>query len=85
MEGRDRPLFGWKRGDGTRRFRRAYIEIPKKNGKSTLAAGLGLYLLVGDAEAGSPKSTVRRGRPRASLSIVHSEACRMVEASASLH
>ncbi|HUU97965.1 MAG TPA: terminase large subunit, partial [Phycisphaerae bacterium] len=29
-----RPLFGWKRPDGTRRFRMAYIEVPKKNGKS---------------------------------------------------
>src|SRR5215831_11696383 len=27
------PLFGWKRADGSRRFRRAYIEVPKKNGK----------------------------------------------------
>ena len=26
------PLFGWKRPDGTRRYRRAFIEIPKKNG-----------------------------------------------------
>ena len=28
-------MFGWKRPDGTRRFRTAYIEIPRKNGKST--------------------------------------------------
>ncbi len=28
------PLFGWKRADGTRRFRRGYIEVPKKNGKA---------------------------------------------------
>src|SRR5688572_26349024 len=28
-----RPLFGWVRQDGTRRFRKAFIEIPKKNGK----------------------------------------------------
>lgn len=44
------PLFGWKRADGTRRFRRAYIEVPKKNGKSTLCGGLALYLLVADCE-----------------------------------
>jgi phage terminase large subunit-like protein len=30
------PLFGWKRPDGTRRFRRGLVELPKKNGKSTL-------------------------------------------------
>src|SRR5579884_3895064 len=49
-EGVVKPLFGWKRPDGTRRFRRAYIEIPKKNGKSTLCAGLALYLLTKDDE-----------------------------------
>ena len=48
-----RPLFGWKRADGTRRFRYAYIEVPRKNGKSTLAAGLGLYLSVADGEYGA--------------------------------
>src|SRR5688500_12923740 len=36
-------LFGWKRSDGFRRFRTAYIEVARKNGKSTLAAGVGLY------------------------------------------
>src|SRR6218665_2262657 len=29
-------IFGWKRVDGTRRFRVFYIEVPRKNGKSTL-------------------------------------------------
>jgi phage terminase large subunit-like protein len=46
-------LFGWKLADGTRRFRVAYIELPKKNGKSTLLAGIGLYLLSADGEAGA--------------------------------
>src|SRR5512139_1687077 len=36
-------LFGWRRADGSRRFRTAYVEIARKNGKSTLAAGIGLY------------------------------------------
>src|SRR4051794_34824144 len=36
------PLLGWKRPDGTRRYRRGYIEVPKKNGKSTLFSGLSL-------------------------------------------
>lgn len=43
-------LFGWKRQDGTRRFRRAYCEIAKGNGKSPLAAGIGHYCLVADGE-----------------------------------
>jgi hypothetical protein len=41
-----RPIFGWVREDGTRRFRKAYIEIPKKNGKTQLVAGLALYMLL---------------------------------------
>src|SRR4051812_47789265 len=42
------PLFGWKRVDGTRRFRKGIAFIAKKNGKSTLAAAIALYLLVAD-------------------------------------
>lgn len=38
-------LFGWKNARGHRRFRRAYIEIGKGNGKSPLAAGIGHYML----------------------------------------
>jgi phage terminase large subunit-like protein len=34
-------LFGWKRADGLRRFRTAYCAVPRKNGKSTLSAGIG--------------------------------------------
>lgn len=43
-------IFGWKRADGTRRFRRAYIEEGKGNGKSPWAAGTGMYCLVADGE-----------------------------------
>ena len=38
---------------GCRRFRTAYIEVPRKNGKSTLLAGLGLYFLGPDGEPGA--------------------------------
>lgn len=44
-------LFGWKRQDGTRRFRRAYIEQAKGQGKSPLLAGVGLYCMLADGEA----------------------------------
>ncbi|ARQ01894.1 terminase large subunit [Pseudorhodoplanes sinuspersici] len=47
-----RPLFGWKRKDGTRRFRRCFVWIARKNGKTELAAGIALLILVGDAEMG---------------------------------
>jgi phage terminase large subunit-like protein len=43
-------LFGWKMADGLRRFRVAYVEIGKGNGKSPFAAGTGLYMTVADGE-----------------------------------
>lgn len=39
-------LFGWRNKSGHRRFRRAYVEIGKGNGKSPLAAGIGHYMLT---------------------------------------
>lgn len=47
-----RPLFGWKRVDGTRRYRRCYVWVPRKNGKTELAAGIALLILLGDGELG---------------------------------
>lgn len=46
-------VFGWKKQDGTRRFREVYVEVPRKNGKSTLLAGIGLYMLLADGEPGA--------------------------------
>jgi phage terminase large subunit-like protein len=47
-------LFGWLRdGDGLRRFRESYTEIPRKNGKSSLVAPLGLYMFAADGEQGA--------------------------------
>lgn len=48
-----RPLFGWKRKDGSRKYRQAWIEIPRKNGKTSLSSAISLYLLFGDGEAGA--------------------------------
>ena len=45
------PLFGCKRTDGSRQYRTCYIEIPRKNGKSSLCSGIALYLLYADKEA----------------------------------
>jgi phage terminase large subunit-like protein len=75
-------IFGWKRADGLRRFRNAYVEIPRKNGKSTLASGIGLYLLVADGEPGAEIYTAATKRDQAR--ITHSEAIRMVKASPAL-
>lgn len=46
--------FGWKRkADGLRRFRKVYVEVPRKNAKSTSTAGLGLYMFAADDEHGA--------------------------------
>lgn len=49
----DYVVFGWKKADGTRRFSKTYIEIPKKNGKTAFAAGIADYLLGFDGESGA--------------------------------
>jgi phage terminase large subunit-like protein len=46
-------IFGWLRPDGTRRFREVYEEVPRKNGKSTKDAGLGIRLAFFDGEQGA--------------------------------
>lgn len=61
------PVFGWKRPDGTRRFRQAYIEIPKKQGKTTWAAGTQAYMLVGDGEHGAENYTAATDREQSGV------------------
>lgn len=73
-----RPVFGWKHvATGLRRFRKVYVEIPKKNGKSQLCAGLGLYMTFCDGEMGSEVYCAAADREQAS--IVFEEAKAMVE------
>lgn len=43
-------LFGWKRPDGTRRYREALIFLARKNGKTELAAGIVVYVMYCDDE-----------------------------------
>lgn len=50
-------VFGWQQQDDNgrwvRRFRKAYIRMARKNGKSELAAAIALYMLIADAEPGA--------------------------------
>lgn len=71
--------FGWLRADGTRRFREVWEEVPRKNGKSTKLAGVGLYLFEFDGEGGAEVYTAATKMEQAR--ITHDEAVRMVEAS----
>ena len=75
-------LFGWQRADGLRRFRTAYCAVPRKNGKSTLSAGIALYLLVADGEQGAEIYSAATTRDQAR--IVFEEAKRMVGSSPAL-
>lgn len=74
-----KPLFGWKQANGTRRYRTAYIEIPRKNGKSTLGAGIALLLLFADNEYGAEIYSAAADRDQAG--IVFELAKAMVESS----
>jgi phage terminase large subunit-like protein len=73
-------LFGWARADNDlRRYRVAYISTAKKSGKSTILAGIGLYLLVADNEMGAEIYGAAADREQAS--VVFREAASMVRAS----
>lgn len=73
-------VFGWKRADGTRRFRSAYLEVAKKNGKTILAAGIALLLAFFDDEPGAEVYSIATKRDQAKL--VWLDAKRMVEKNA---
>lgn len=75
-------LFGWKRADGTRRYRTAYLEVAKKNGKSTLLSALAIYLLIGDGEGGP--QVYLNACDREQASIIYNEAAAMIRASPAL-
>jgi phage terminase large subunit-like protein len=70
-------LFGWKREDGTRRFRRAYIEQGKGNGKSPLIAGIGLYGMSADSEPGA--EIYAAGSSMDQSRVLFNDAVRMVD------
>lgn len=77
-------LFGWERyseqfGRWVRRFRKASIWVPKKNGKSPTAAMVGLYLLVADGEQGQKVFSAAKDGKQAQ--IMHKHAEKMAERS----
>jgi phage terminase large subunit-like protein len=75
-------LFGWKREDGRRRFRRAYIEQGKGNGKSPLAGGIGLFGMTAAGEAGAQIYAAAAKREQAG--ILFADAVKMVKQSPAL-
>ena len=77
-----RELFGRLKPDGMRQHRVAYIEVPKKNGKSTMLAGIALYMLLADEEPGAEVYGAACDREQAG--IIYREAAAMVRASPAL-
>lgn len=75
-------LFGWKQADGRRRFRRAYIEMGKGNGKSPVAGGIGLFGMAADGEAGAQIYAAAAKRDQAG--ILFADAVKMVKQSPAL-
>lgn len=62
-----RDLFGTIKPNGYRQYNTAYVEIPKKNGKSELAAAIALYLTCGDNEYGAEVYGCASDRQQASI------------------
>ena len=60
-------LFGWKTKQGLRRFRRAFVEIGKGNGKSPLAAGIGHYMLTANGKIRAEVYSAATDKDQASI------------------
>lgn len=75
-------LFGWVDADGYRRYRIAFVEAGKGSGKSPLAAGIGLYLMVGDREARAEVYAAASKKDQAM--ILYRDAVAMVQQSTAL-
>lgn len=77
-----REVFGWIRPDGSRRFREAYVEVARKNGKSTKLGGVGLFLTIADGEPGAQvySSATKLDQAR----IIHNVAKAMLKQSPAL-
>jgi len=75
-------VFGWLNKDGTRRFRTAFSDVARKNGKSTEAAGIALVGLTADGEPGAEIYSAATKKDQARL--VFDEAKRMARSSPAL-
>lgn len=65
------PVFGWLRPNAASRWvrvvRTLFVDVPRKNGKTTLAGGLSLYLLGADGEQGAEIVAAATSRDQASF------------------
>lgn len=75
-------VFGWKTAEGRRRFNYANVEVSRKNGKTTFAAGIALFMLIMDQEQGAEVYSAAVDKEQAA--ICWSAAKAMIERSPSL-
>lgn len=75
-------VFGWVDESGYRRFKTAYLELPRKNAKSTLSVGVALYCSFIEGEGGAEGYSAATTRDQAK--IVFNDAAAMVNASPGL-
>lgn len=75
-------LFGFVDSSGNRKYREGFLYVARKNGKSTLLAGLALYCLVADGEGGAEVYTAATKKEQAR--IIFDECCNMVKQSPDL-
>lgn len=75
-------LFGFIDKNGRRRFKEAFFYVSRKNGKSTLLAGIALYCLLADGESGAEVFSLATKKDQAKL--IFDECCNMVKQSPDL-
>ena len=62
-----RDVFGTRRDNRTRQYRTVYLEVPRKNGKSELAAAIAVYMLLGDGEQAAEVYSAASDRQQAGI------------------
>jgi phage terminase large subunit-like protein len=71
-------LFGWKRPNGSRRYTESFAALPRKQGKSTLAAGIILYAMISGRTGGQYYTAAQTAQQS---SLIYRMAARMVRQS----
>lgn len=71
-----RQLFGTLKPDGSRRYRKAFLALPRKQGKTELSAGILLYLLL--ASGKTDQRIYSASGDRAQAALIYHAASRMV-------
>lgn len=73
-------LFGWRRRDGSRRFRHMYCELPRKNGKSTWLAGTVCYAFFCDPQSAQGAELYSAAATAEQAGLVFGQVASMIQA-----